>query len=68
LDETKGTDYFSSPASSAASEYLFLPDTAAVFFFTLRTEHGHAVGEFAAGGELLSPQRICDVPVVNADY
>jgi len=67
LDETKGTDYFSSPASSAASEYLFLPDTA-VFFFTLRTEHGHAVGEFAAGGELLSPQRICDVPVVIADY
>jgi hypothetical protein len=31
-------------------------------------EHGHAVGECGAGGDLLSPQRICDVPVVNADY
>ena len=36
--------------------------------FTLRAEHGHAVGEFVAGGDLLSPQLICDVPVAIADY
>ena len=36
-------------AFSAASE-LFFPDTVAVFFFTLRAEHGHAVGELVAFG------------------
>jgi len=38
------------------------------FFFTLRAEHGHAVGDCAAGSDLPSPQLICDVPVVIADY
>jgi hypothetical protein len=50
------------------SEYPFFPDTDTVFFFTLHAEHGHPVGEFVAGGDLLSPQLICGVPLVIADY
>jgi len=34
----------------------------------MRAEHGYDVGEFVAGGYLLSPQLICDVPVAIADY
>jgi hypothetical protein len=56
------------PASSAASEYLSFPDTDAVFFFALHAEDGYAVREFGARGDLLSPQLICDVPAVIADY
>jgi hypothetical protein len=37
-------------ATSAASKYPLFPDTDAVFFFTLRAERGHAVGEFVAFG------------------
>ena len=36
--------------------------------FRLRPENGHAIGDCGAGGDLLSPQLICDVPVVLADY
>jgi hypothetical protein len=34
----------------------------------MHAEHGCAAGEFGAGGDLLSPQLVCDVPVVIADY
>jgi hypothetical protein len=55
------------PASSAASEIPFCPDTDAVFFFTMHPEHDHAVGDRVAGDELLSLQLSRDVPGVNAD-
>jgi len=42
------------PLASSAASYIhcFLIQTQ-VFFFKLHAEHGHVVGEFGAGGELL---------------
>ena len=40
----------------------------AVLLFALRPENGHAVGEFVAAGDLLSPQLICDDGLAIADY
>jgi hypothetical protein len=74
LRELKGTGYFSGallitmPASSTASNIYFFQIRSQFFFFTLRAEHGDAVGECGAGGDLLSAQLVCDVPVVITDY
>ena len=38
------------------------------FFPALRREHGHAVGEFVAAGDLLSPQLIYYDGLAIADY
>ena len=46
--------------------YFFL-ERDAVLLFALRPESGYAVGEFVAGGELLSPP-LAYLPVANADY
>src|SRR5882724_1176285 len=56
------------PASSTASNIYFFQIRSQFFFFTLRAEHGHAVGDGGTGGDLLRPQLICDVPVAIADY
>jgi hypothetical protein len=49
------------PVSSAASYiHCFLIQTQ-LFFFALRAEHGHAVGEFGTGGDLLRPEGIGEV-------
>jgi hypothetical protein len=56
------------PALEQRGNNHFFPRQTQLFFSTLHAEHSHAVGEFGAGGDLLSPQFICDVPVVIADY